>query len=115
MMTRRFSIAVIMAGLAMPVWAGGIPQDISGTYQAQGRNPDGSTYRGHVSVRQGAGGGVAFAWVVGKQSYAGTGTREGRVVSVNWGDKFPVIYVIMPNGALHGTWANGRALERLQK
>ena len=32
---------------------------------------------------------------------------------VTWGDTYPVYYVILPNGELHGTWANGTGLEKL--
>ncbi len=41
--------------------------------------------------------------------------REGRVVTVDWGAETPVVYVVMPGGALHGTWDGGMALERLRR
>lgn len=87
-------------------------QAISGTYQVEGRNPDGSSYSGTVQIHE-TNGEVKINWQVGRQSYSGTGTRRGDVVWVNWGDSYPVVYVRMPSGELHGTWANGRALERL--
>ena len=37
---------------------------------------------------------------------------SGSVDVIQQGDA-PVIYVIMPNGELHGTWDNGRALEKM--
>lgn len=56
---------------------------------------------------------ISMAWQVGASSYIGTGIRDGRVVIVNWGDATPVVYVVMPDGTLHGTWAGGLALEKL--
>ena len=109
--TRRFALAGLSAALvslALPLAA----QDVAGNYRAEGRNPDGSSYSGTVQVRE-AGSEVHVSWQVGKQSYKGTGTRDGDVVWVDWGDTYPVVYVRMPSGELHGTWANGKGLERL--
>jgi len=85
---------------------------VSGTYMVEGRNPDGSAYSGRVRITE-SGGRVTMAWTVGDQSYSGVGVRDGRIVMVDLGDTSPVVYVIMQGGALHGTWADGRALERL--
>mgnify|MGYP006945901864 CR=1 FL=1 len=115
MMDRRMVLAGVGAMFATPVLAQSVAGDISGEYKAKGRNPDGSTYSGKVTIQQSASGAVGFSWVVGSQSYAGVGTRDGRVVSVDWGDKHPVVYVVMPDGSLHGTWADGMALERLER
>ena len=115
MIARRLVLGALAAALALPAIAQSLPGDISGVYRAEGRNPDGSIYRGTVTVQESVGGAVGFAWIVGNQSYAGIGTRDGRVVSVNWGAAHPVIYVIMPGGKLLGTWDDGRALERLEK
>lgn len=86
--------------------------NINGMYTAEGRNPDGSTYTGSVVMAE-LNGAVQINWTVGNQQYAGTGVRDGQVVVVNWGAAHPVIYVIMANGNLHGTWDEGKALERL--
>ncbi|EBA15105.1 hypothetical protein RSK20926_04457 [Roseobacter sp. SK209-2-6] len=101
-------LTVALLGLSTPVAA----QSVSGSYRAEGRNPDGSAYSGTVQIRE-AQGQISMNWQVGSQSYAGSGTRNGDVVWVNWGDTHPVVYVRMPSGELHGTWANGRGLERL--
>ena len=101
-------LAAILIAAAVPVSA----QGITGSYRAEGRNPDGSSYSGTVQIRDN-GGVVEMHWQVGSQAYAGSGTRNGDVVWVNWGDTYPVVYVRMPSGELHGTWSNGRALERL--
>ncbi|TDK43773.1 LIC10280 family protein [Antarcticimicrobium luteum] len=108
---RRAVMGGLVAGLAMlapPLAA----QSISGGYRAEGRNPDGSAYRGTVTIRE-EGGMVYVSWRVGNQSYNGTGTRNGDIIWVDWGSNYPVVYVRMPSGELHGTWGNGTALERL--
>ena len=56
---------------------------------------------------------VQINWTVGNQSYSGSGIRDGQVVVINWGQTDPVVYVVMTNGELHGTWNRGTALERL--
>lgn len=110
--TRRMAAGLLLAGLvAGPVLA---QSSVTGLYRAEGRNPDGSTYSGSVRITQ-TGESIAMAWQVGTQAYSGTGIRQGRVITVDWGDSHPVVYVIMPDGTLHGTWANGRALERLTR
>ncbi len=108
---RRAVMAGLVAGLA--TLAGPLAaQSISGAYRAEGRNPDGSAYSGTVNIRE-DGAMVYMSWRVGSQTYSGSGSRNGDVVWVDWGDNYPVVYVRMPSGELHGTWANGRALERL--
>ncbi len=114
MILRRLFLALPLL-IAAPLLAQEIPADISGTYKVEGRNPDGSVYKGQLTVQESAAGAVAFAWIVANQSYAGVGMRDGRVVSVDWGAAHPVVYVIMPSGALHGTWGDGLALERAEK
>ena len=107
MIARRFFLALclfLIPGLALA-------QSIAGSYTAQGRNPNGSAYSGTVKIVEDAEL-VYFYWSVGN-SYEGTGRRNGDVVTVDWGSDDPVYYVIVPSGELHGTWANGRALERL--
>ena len=52
-------------------------------------------------------------WRVGRETYTGEGRIDGRVLTVDWGAEDPIVYVLMPDGELHGTWADGRALEKL--
>lgn len=110
-MTRRFAITALTATMAFGA-THAVAQPVGGNYTAEGRNPDGSTYSGQVSISE-RGDGVAMSWHIGSQKYSGRGFRDGRVLTVNWGDKHPVVYVVMPSGELHGTWSNGRALEKL--
>lgn len=109
--TRRNAIA----GLALVAFFGASPvlaQSVTGSYRAEGRNPDGSDYSGTVRITE-QGGSIRMSWKIANQSYSGSGERKGDVIWVDWGDKYPVVYVRMPNGELHGTWSNGRGLERL--
>ena len=87
-------------------------RSLAGRYRSEGRNPDGSAYSGTVTIAQ-QGQAVDFTWVIGTDTYRGTGQVDGRVVTVDWGEATPVIYVVMENGALHGTWDDGLALEKL--
>ncbi|MCE8008683.1 hypothetical protein [Aestuariivita sp.] len=115
--TRRATVGAGLAALIIAADSGAKAQtlrDLTGTYRAEGRNPDGSTYSGQAVIAQ-QGGVVQIAWQVGAQSYSGQGTFDGRVLSVDWGDTHPVVYVLMSDGTLHGTWSNGRALERLSR
>lgn len=110
-LSRRLLI-VGLTGSAVLAASPASAQSVTGSYRAEGRNPDGSSYSGSVQIRDGEGM-VLVNWQVGNQSYSGSGTRDGDVIWIHWGDTHPVVYVRMPSGELHGTWANGRALERL--
>lgn len=113
---RRAAIAAMAGGILMLTGIAAVAQTagISGNYQVNGLNADGSAYSGVASIfeREGI---VRMDWTVAGQSYSGNGVVDGRVVTVNWGASSPVIYVIMEGGTLHGTWDNGRALEKLTK
>ena len=105
---RNLLAAVVLCGLAFGAQAAGL----TGAYVAEGRNPDGSAYRGDVVIVD-ADGQIGVSWRVGSQAYRGQGALDGRVLTVDWGSATPVIYVVMPDGSLHGTWDDGRALEKL--
>lgn len=112
--SRRVMLGILAAlpvAAASPLRAQGA---LSGDYRVSGRNPDGSAYSGTVRVTEAAGA-VSMFWQVGSQTYSGSGFREGRIVTVNWGDTTPVVYVIMPDGEWHGTWSDGTALEKLTR
>ena len=114
----NFSRRTALVGLSSAIAATGLgpvfaqQTNLSGVYRAEGRNPDGSAYTGRAVVGQ-QGNAVQINWTVGNDSYAGSGILDGQVLVINWGQATPVIYVAMPNGALHGTWNDGTALERL--
>ncbi|MEL7117763.1 MAG: hypothetical protein AAGP08_19645, partial [Pseudomonadota bacterium] len=80
---------------------------------ATGRNPDGSAYQGRAEIFH-RGDNISITWFIGDGTpNKGTGSKTGDVVTVDWGDTTPVVYVVMPDGELHGTWADGTALEKL--
>lgn len=101
-------LAVLMyvAGVAMAL------ADISGTYFVYGRHGDGRTFEGTATIAAGDGG-YAIEWLIGAASYSGTGVLEGRVLTVEWGTDAPAIYVVMPDGELHGTFEDGLGVELL--
>ena len=105
---RRGVLAVLMlvAGAAM-AWA-----DISGTYFVYGRHGDGRTFEGTAKITAGEEG-YAIEWLIGAASYDGIGVLEGRVLTVEWGTEAPAIYVVMPDGELHGTLEDGLGVELL--
>ena len=107
---RAATSALIAVAFAFPTTAQVL--DITGGYRAEGRNPDGSSYTGRATVAQ-QGNAVQINWSVGNQTYSGSGIRSEQLVVINWGQPEPVVYVVMGNGQLHGTWAAGTALERL--
>jgi len=110
-LSRRMAVAggiVMLAGVS----AMAQPANITGNYRAEGRNPNGTAYVGSAKISENKGN-ILINWVVGEQRYTGKGVRKGRVVTVEWGAPSPVVYVVMDNGDLHGTWDNGQALERL--
>jgi hypothetical protein len=89
---------------------------IGGSYVAKGSNPDGSRYVGRCEVALRPEGGYSFDWLVGGSTYVGVGVLEGDVMTVDWGDSYPVIYRVQQGGkVLVGTWSGGKATETLTK
>ena len=89
-------------------------QDISGEYAVDGTNPNGTTYTGTVTISRQGDNRYRFEWVIANgDRYSGSGTLRGRTISVNWGQRYPVIYQVGDDGILGGTWANGTATETL--
>jgi hypothetical protein len=87
--------------------------DLPGQYTVAGVNPNGSSYRGEVTITE-DGGVYSFRWRISNGDiFRGKGRLRGRILSVDWGQKYPVIYHVDDNGTLRGKWANGRASEDL--
>lgn len=81
-------------------------------YRVEGRNVNGTPYAGDLRLSR-SGRGIRGDWTIAGERFRGIGVLEGRILTLQWEDNAPpVVYVLMPDGALHGTWANGRALER---
>jgi len=86
---------------------------VEGTYDCRGVNPNGTTYRGTVSISS-EGNRYRFVWRISSgQVLYGAGTLQGSALTVDWGDKHPVIYKVGNDGTLRGKWANGTATEDL--
>jgi len=105
-------VVMLVASALLPVAAQ--PQDISGTYAVDGTNPNGTTYTGTVWITHQGASRYRFKWLIDNgDRFRGTGTLKGRTISVNWGQKYPVIYQVHDDGILEGSWANGSATETL--
>ncbi|MEW5786812.1 MAG: tetratricopeptide repeat protein [Pseudomonadota bacterium] len=103
-------VALERLGEATP--SGSARADIAGRYTATGKNPNGSTYRGEVTIEQ-RGGQYHFYWKIANDAYQGKGQLEGGKFVIDWGDTYPVIYTLASDGRLMGTWSNGAATEVL--
>jgi hypothetical protein len=86
--------------------------NLTGIYRVQGTNPNGSHYRGMLTLTP-FGKDFLFKWWIGRQTFTGSGQFAGRMLVVNWGQTSPVVYTINRNGSLDGEWADGTATERL--
>lgn len=75
---------------------------LAGNYNATGKNPDGSSYKGTLAVEP-SGGGYRFNW---SNSAAGFGIQRGTNVSVGIGGSRCafVAYEIKADGTLDGVW-----------
>jgi len=104
----------LIAGLALAAMTLTALADITGGYFVYGRNPDGSAYDGTLQITEMAGGEYQVSWQVGS-SYSGVGELKGDVLTVDWGGAHPAVYVVMPDGELHGTWEDGLGLELLTR
>ncbi len=52
-------------------------------------------------------------WRVGSSSFRGTGTPQGNILSVDWGQSTPVVYAVGADGTLKGLWSAGQGEETL--
>ncbi len=107
-----FGQSVLPAVLMFATWATMAWADISGEYFVYGRHGDGRTFEGTATVSAGNDG-YEIEWLIGSASYSGIGVLEGRVLTVEWGTEAPAIYVVMPDGELHGTFEDGLGVELL--
>ena len=89
-----------------------LAQSLAGSYDVWGRNLDGAAYEGSAEVRD-DGETVTIFWNTTIGKYSGQGVREGKTLLIDWGSDYLIVYTIMSDGELHGTWADGYALDRL--
>jgi hypothetical protein len=75
---------------------------VAGDYNVTGKNPDGSSYKGALSIAPKAGG-YTFSW---SNKTSGFGIRQGNTLSVGIGGSRCafVAYEIKPDGMLDGVW-----------
>ena len=83
-----------------------------GQYRVQGTNPNGTPYAGTVTIER-VGALYKFQWHIGRDVFQGQGTLHDRVLTIDWGQADPVIYQVLLDGTLEGTWARGQGTERL--
>ncbi|WP_157210487.1 fibronectin-binding protein [Turneriella parva] len=88
-----------------------------GSYAVQGSTPEGTRYEGSVVISGDATSGFHVVWTIGSETYEGTGTLSGTVLTVDWGQAEPVVYKIVGGGAiLNGKWGKrGRGREKLTR
>ena len=84
----------------------------TGNYRVQGTNPNGSLYQGTLTIER-SGPLYQVQWKIGKDTYEGQGPLNGSTLTVDWGQSDPVIYQVMNDGTLEGTWAKGTGKESL--
>lgn len=88
--------------------------DITGPYLVSGTNPTGTNYRGTVVVTHLNRNKYRLNWTISTgQTLSGEGTRSGDVLTIHWGQQYPVIYKIGADGVLRGLWSNGAGTENL--
>ena len=85
---------------------------VTGQYRVDGRNPDGSPYSGVARVIQ-IGDRINITWEIAGRRFEGQGVVQGDEITVDWGDATPVIYIVLDDGTLSGTWAAGRGSDVL--
>ncbi|MCB1139597.1 MAG: fibronectin-binding protein [Leptospiraceae bacterium] len=106
-------ILLLISVVACPDGSG--PQGLPGTYSLEGTNPDGSPYRGTVTIKQEEES-YSVEWNIAGQKTTGSGQLDGETLTVDWGQQSPMIYQIQEEGArLHGTWAGGQGSETLTR
>lgn len=90
---------------------------VGGTYSVAGKNPGGGRYEGTCVITGDTENGYTFQWTIGEEQYSGTGTLEGDILTVNWGQPDPVVYKVSDDGSeLKGKWGpNGKGREKLNR
>ncbi|MBX7054900.1 MAG: hypothetical protein K1X36_08085 [Pyrinomonadaceae bacterium] len=78
--------------------------DLEGSYDIEGKNPEGKSYKGKLDVKK-EGEGYRFNWDAGSQ-FSGFGIRAGEFVAVGFGGKQCsfVGYDVKADGTLDGKW-----------
>jgi hypothetical protein len=83
-----------------------------GQYRVQGLKPDGSAYRGIVSITR-RDDSFVLVWTAGGESQSGKGRRLGNLLQVERADGMPAVYALDTDGTLRGLLGKGRGEETL--
>jgi hypothetical protein len=83
-----------------------------GKYSVEGRNADGSSYSGIVTISKQPNG-YYVHWEIGDRDYEGKGVFQRNVLTVDYGASTPAIYAIGEGGRLAGLWNSGKGEEKL--
>jgi len=95
-----------LAALLATAPAAATAQSVSGTYTVEGRNFDGSRYRGTAEISVTSKNTCRIVWNVGTVS-EGICMRNGTVFAASYGQGGTtglVIYEIRPDGRMEGLW-----------
>lgn len=102
MKLRRSGLAAILVSLPLAAAA----QDVSGRYTVEGRNFDGSRYRGVAEIMVTSKNTCRIVWNTGSTS-EGICMRNGKTFAATYGSGSTtglVIYEIRPDGRMEGLW-----------
>lgn len=110
--------ALLLAAGVTSGWA----QTVSGSYKAQGKNDDGSSYSGTVEIRAKSATDCRITWMTDADNKPTQGIclLLGNVFSASWVSGGPglALYAVNSDGTLDGTWtiegASGIGTERLK-
>ena len=81
-----------------------------GFYEVEGRNPDGTAYRGVFALENAPGASWYATWQVGDARLMGLGLIQGGVLAVSFvvdGRPGIATYEVEADGRLRGTWSTG--------
>ena len=84
-----------------------------GTYNVVGKDR-GKPYTGMLIISP-AGTDLKFRWTISGKVFEGTGTRDGNVITVDWGSATPIVYALTDDGYMVGIYAGGHSLEVAQR
>ncbi|MGO9314284.1 MAG: protein kinase domain-containing protein [Syntrophobacteraceae bacterium] len=91
---------------------------LEGNYTLEGTNPNGTKYNGVAWITQ-SDGKYSVRWKTADQTFTGTGTLSGNILTVNrqgpGAVNGVVVYGMGADGILKGTWAGGKGKETLKR
>lgn len=104
-MLKTFALVASLTMLAST--AGAAERDVSGTYDAVGKYPDGSPYTGIVEIRPARDNTCTITWQLGPDFASGVCVRNGGILGASWvfNNKVAVIvFEIKDDGSMVGLW-----------